>query len=555
MKHHRSTMIAFTLLLSFVTRVYAQQTAIRFITGAEQPAQCYTTGIAQDGDGSYTLSLMFEPVNGTNRWVTAVMRMDTAFKIHQAEIIGGDSATDLLQQGFAGAAISTADGGGFAWSNVLQNYSNTTSANLAVLRYNGSGQPVWSKSYDGHGKNNRMSGFLMQPDGTLILLNKRPGYASGLGDQLVALDSLGNVLWSKLYVDTVFDSGVQAAYSGLHRAPDGNIVITGTTQNSQGIVRPYIQKNTPTGQVIWRRSYASTYPGWRVITCLASTMLADGSIAFAVHIATDTLTQLCLIKVDRDGNIQRSVMAWFAENTVSLAMTQLKSGNIVLGMIEPENPAGIGTLEFFEFLSDWTLVQSSYLSNPRARALGQMMPLADSGLLAEATGADEQPIILKLDSNLGVCGAQRYPLWFRSIDFVTVDSTVEVLDSTPAVLVKSDFVPSRPTIFGSLDYCSQEQVGTAAVSAGQGITLYPNPVSSAGNGTVLINGVTAGRYVTSIIDALGRTVHRTPTTRLNSPTNTLALSCKNLAAGRYVVRVVDADSQKQVADIPLVIVP
>lgn len=134
-------------------------------------------------------------------------------------------------------------GGGYVLAGERYSYNDP-----AILRVDGNGDPLWSKSYDvGYSE----QGFYVAhptPDGGYLL--------SGI--MTVKVDGTGSVLWSKIHI------GGGGNVNGTAITTDGGSVLTGEGQygNTAGDYNAVVTRLDSGGNVVWNKVYAGDQYDW-----------------------------------------------------------------------------------------------------------------------------------------------------------------------------------------------------------------------------------------------------------------------------------------------------
>lgn len=232
--------------------------------------------------------------------------------------IGYSTAQPIFQRTYSGAdgvdptdIIQTDDGGFLISGNELVKISLITYNHPILIRTDSIGTIIWSYSYGGSNTDN-VQRMIQTNDGNYVMVGGTSSlgpFGMGLfGDSILAnilltkVDSIGNVMWSYTYGDTLEEYG-----SDIIETITGDLVITGKAKqyglafdNSGDILLMCVSKD---GILKWSKTIAS-------IDSLIETgfsMQAEANGGFYISGANvdsyNSLADIFLIKCDSLGNV------------------------------------------------------------------------------------------------------------------------------------------------------------------------------------------------------------------------------------------------------------
>jgi len=142
----------------------------------------------------------------------------------------------------------TSDGGYIVVSSA---YNSGTGIDIFIIKTDAYGYTLWTKAY-GASSNDYANSIEQTTDGGYIVA----GYTSSFGVDftdvyLLKIDSIGNILWSKTYGDTLTDRG----YSVQQTIDGGYIVIGRTLISGPGNYDIYLIKTDSLGDTLWTKKY------------------------------------------------------------------------------------------------------------------------------------------------------------------------------------------------------------------------------------------------------------------------------------------------------------
>src|SRR5690606_28203465 len=104
----------------------------------------------------------------------------------------------------------------------------------------------------------------------------------------------GDVIWSNIY-----SHENQESPQSIIQLANGNLMITGSNSNSEGIAQLYLLKVGPTGNKIWDNSYS----GGIGKAGSQSIELINGDIITCGYLNVDTMTQALVVRTNINGEI------------------------------------------------------------------------------------------------------------------------------------------------------------------------------------------------------------------------------------------------------------
>jgi len=178
---------------------------------------------------------------------------------------------------------------------IVTGYITNSSGNFDyyTIKYDPNGNVIWAKPYDGGSDD---YGYSVATDSNNNVIVTGMTTYSGNGDwYTIKYDPNGNVIWANRYNHGY---GVDIAYA-VTTDSNNNIIVTGTVYTAAGNLDYYTIKYGPSGNLIWGKSYDSTYGhdyGRGVTTDLQNNIIVTGYGNSTVN--TDYYT----IKYDSNGN-------------------------------------------------------------------------------------------------------------------------------------------------------------------------------------------------------------------------------------------------------------
>ncbi|MBI2270856.1 MAG: T9SS type A sorting domain-containing protein [Bacteroidetes bacterium] len=186
----------------------------------------------------------------------------------------------------------TADGG-FV---VAGNSQHFTSLNTKpyLIKTNSYGDTLWSRAYGG-ASYDYFGALEVTSDGSYVITGWTANFGGGGGVYLTKIDSLGDVIWSKVYGGPSMDRGFS-----IHQNFDKGYIIGGFTDNyGAGDSDAFLLRTDSMGQVIWAKAYGNS--GYDKVNSVCQT--SDSGFVFTGVISDDDHNwNAYLVKVNSMGD-------------------------------------------------------------------------------------------------------------------------------------------------------------------------------------------------------------------------------------------------------------
>ncbi|HIA36898.1 MAG TPA: hypothetical protein EYN89_09290, partial [Flavobacteriales bacterium] len=126
--------------------------------------------------------------------------------------------------------------------------------NVLLVKTNSSGDTLWTKQYGGSDLD-QGNDVLQTIDGGYIILGETKSFGAGGRDiYVIRIDGSGSLLWSKTYGGTLDDFG-----NSIQTASDGGYIISGYTSSfGNGSTDAYIISINSTGGLLWSKVFGGT---------------------------------------------------------------------------------------------------------------------------------------------------------------------------------------------------------------------------------------------------------------------------------------------------------
>lgn len=185
-------------------------------------------------------------------------------------------------------------------------YSNSVSSGLSdilFIRTDSAGDTLFTRSY-GTAERESGSGILQLPDSGFIITGRQTTSFSGTDvadGLLIRTDANGNVLWSKLYGDSLFEE-----LTSIKLLPDGGFIICGSTATfGHGGFDILLMKTDSAGNPMWTKAFggANTDAAYDIHLNPDNSLILSGyteSLGYG-HVRVSDSTNVFLLKTDENG--------------------------------------------------------------------------------------------------------------------------------------------------------------------------------------------------------------------------------------------------------------
>ncbi len=204
--------------------------------------------------------------------------------------------------------------------------SFTNREDMYLLKINNNSDVEWSKVYQNPGLNSKLHGAKQAADGSYYLCGYVEGGFGFIDDVIIKIDSVGNIIWSKIFGGFEADELRDALPT-----PDGGVLVTG--QNASfGTGAKEIQaiKFSSNGNIEWAKAYGRFFEEFGA----SIQPMDNGDFVFlgATDISGNYDVRPLLIKVNMNGDLIWSKMySGFVEDWGRFAIKTTDQGFLIAG--------------------------------------------------------------------------------------------------------------------------------------------------------------------------------------------------------------------------------
>ncbi|HIA05974.1 MAG TPA: T9SS type A sorting domain-containing protein [Flavobacteriales bacterium] len=396
---------------------------------------------------------------------------------------------------YANSVVQTADGG-FAFLGQTYGFG-AGNLDIFLIKTDANGDTLWTRAYGGPNDDEGNS-IQQTADGGYIITGMTRNFGAALEDvYLIKTDAGGNILWSKIYSGSGYETGKQ-----VRQTMDGGYIITGETSTyGAGSDDVFLVKTNALGDTLWTKTYGSsgsdrgkdvrqTDDGGYIVTGYASGF-GGGN-------------ELYLIKTDAVGDTLWTRI-YGANNTdpdIGTAVLQTATGYIVAGITQSFTSSRWDAILYNVDNNGDPIWTNTYggVGNEEVYSLEHA---PDGGYIL--TGAVDESgmgnydlLLIKVDSNgaSGSCFQQAVsPLYFGTptvLDYATFSViSATTITSGAAPTVASDYIIINTRKF-DIGLASTDPLCTNASNGTASVVSYTNFRSGADTAFSWSNGFSGG---------------------------------------------------------------
>ncbi len=208
---------------------------------------------------------------------------------------------------------------------VIGNYTNPTEkiqSDIILYRLNHGGALLWDKRIGSEGEDKVLS-VKQTGDRGYILTGYSDSYSNQKTDILfLKIDESGNVLWQKIYGKNSDEIGTDCIES-----IDGDILVCGAIQNTQGRQQILLIKTTETGEILWQQTYGNKG------NYLINAMIEANDHGYLLMGETDSFSEvegIYLLKTDSFGQVLWEKYYEKNGSTIGHSLSKTNSGGFMI---------------------------------------------------------------------------------------------------------------------------------------------------------------------------------------------------------------------------------
>jgi hypothetical protein len=230
---------------------------------------------------------------------SAIMfKTDTSGNIIWSKSFGGSGNDDLVE------VIETSDHGFAAVGRCQSNSSGAS--DVFLIKINNNGDTIFTRSY-GSTKDEEGLSVIQLPDNGFAITGRQFNFPNGIAEAdglFLRTDALGNLLWTKLYGDSLWDelSAVRITYNS------GFILTGSTTSYGSGDFDIWLMKTDSSGDSEWSKIFGGrkTDAAYDIHVNYDQSYVMSGyteSLGYG-HFFGDDSSNIFLLKTDSAGDVQ-----------------------------------------------------------------------------------------------------------------------------------------------------------------------------------------------------------------------------------------------------------
>ncbi len=302
-----------TILFALIITVNAQITFQKYLDGQNVGI----SSVQQTSDGGYILAGTTSSY-GAGSADVYLIKTNNIGNILWTKTFG---STDIEK---AGCVQQTNDGG-----YIILGYTNLNNYDALLIKTDGSGNAIWSKTFGGSG--NDYGGAVRQTnDGGYIIAGVTNSFGSGANDVLVIkTDGSGNTTWMKSY-----GSAGNESASSIQQTTDNGYIITGGSNYPGEPTHINLLKVDASGNVVWSKQFVNG------IYDNASTVLQTNDGGYLIGGSTGmpaSSSDILLIKTDGSGSLTWSKTIGTGEYLQTRSVQQTSDNGYIIAAGSPLN--------------------------------------------------------------------------------------------------------------------------------------------------------------------------------------------------------------------------
>ncbi|MBL0721692.1 MAG: hypothetical protein JJV88_03845, partial [Sulfurovum sp.] len=237
--------------------------------------------------------------------------------------------------------------------------------------------PVWEVTYGGN-DTDKAIGTIALEDGDIAVIGTCKSFDAQQSDIcVIRVSSNGKTLWRKM----LGGKNIEVA-SGITRASDGNILVTGTSRSfSKDRDRDiYVAKIALDGQGIWQNTFGGNRDEYG--RAIAGTDDGGAIVVGETESFGNGYKDIFIVKIDKKGNmLSEKVMGGEKEELVRGLTRTLDGSLVMVGSREPDR-AGDGDFFLLKMNQDAKKIWSRTYGGKYEDILNAVTPTIDGGVVA-----------------------------------------------------------------------------------------------------------------------------------------------------------------------------
>lgn len=421
-----------------------------------------------------------------------------------------------------GQVVRQTNDGGYIIGATTNSFVPGNQLDLYLIKTDSVGNLIWSKTYGNF--------YLEIP--TVIEITADGGYVINIDYQgLMKVDGIGNMIWIRKYGST-FPYVVKS----FKATNDGGFILTGIKDTSfSSLERIFLLKTDSIGNPLWSKLYMDTsYNTYGLSLCITND---NGYAIIGQRQDINTIHFINFLKTDSNGNLiwYKQIEAISHPATRGTFIQQTADGGYMLTGFRDNGASN--DIHLTKSDSNGTLIWSKIIGTFNGDEITYCcQQTSDQGYITSCTTAGfgdptGDVYLIKTDSNgTSGCNESNLSAWFTNINTTTVSYPVTVNSVTLTITTPSTITGSSNVTITLL--CPILTGIFSSIELYAGFNLFPTPATEQ---LIIDNGELKIERV-EIYDVVGEKIIHYPLSIFNSQ---LTIDVSALPSGIYFITVTD----------------
>jgi len=488
----------FFLFISYLMTIYSiKETTAQIIfqkTFTATPNDLVGTYVQQTSDGGYIIA-------GYSNNKASLIKTNAVGNTEWTKTFGGSNYCDSY------SVQQTTDGGYIITGETI--VFGSADNDVYVSRTDTSGNTLWTKIYGSMG--NEIGVCVQQTaDSGFIIAGATNGFGAGSDDvYLIKSNGNGDTLWTKTYGGTGSDNG-----ASVQQTSDGGYIISGGTYSfGAGSDDVYLIKTNDTGNITWTKTYGGAnldYGHSLQQTSDGGYIITGGTNSFGAG-----LQDVYLIRTDLNGDTLWTKTFGGTGEDSGFSVQQTSDGGFIVAGITQSSGAGYSDVYLLKTDTNGILIWSKTFGEAGYEEGQCVQQTTDGGYIVTGRttsfGAGGNSVyLIKTDAGGNSGCNQGIPVTITGTPATQVGGTATLVSSGGTVNISINPVGNSGSV---TTLCTSD--GIKQITAEALFLVSPNPFTN----VLFIKG-TKENGVVVLFDAMGKEMIRQKTFNADSEINT-----------------------------------